>query len=344
MSYITFQPSDHFNVKLYTGNGSTQSITGVGFQPDFVWIKDRTNTYDNAVFDAIRGATKRIVTNSGNGESTASTDLTSFESDGFNLGAGSNVNNNSNNFVSWNWKMNGAGSSNSDGSVTSTVSVNSTADMSIVTWTGTGSAATIGHGLSGTPDYIIVKCLASGENWMIWSNLMAANEYLRLSTNAAIATGSNEWNNTLPAASVFTVGSENTTNKSGAGMVAYCFKNVKGFSHAGSYIGNGNGNGIFAYTGFKPKFILFKRAVGGTDSWFINDTARATFNPSTAYMRPNETSAEGTSSAHKIDIVSNGFKVRSTDTAYNTSGNTYTYLAFAEEPLVSSNNLPATAR
>jgi len=346
MAYTTINKStDYFNTVLYTGNGSAgNSITGVGFQPDFVWIKNRGNTESHAVFDAVRGVTKRIATNSSGGEETNANTVTAFGTDGFTVGTNAGVNGSGVSTVAWNWKMNGAGSSNSDGSVTTTVSVDSTAKMSIVKWTGTGSAATIGHGLGVTPDYIIVKCLDSGENWVVWSNAMAANQFLRLSTSASVGTDSYVWNNTLPTSSVFSVSSDNTTNKSGSGMVAYCFSNVKGFCKAGKYTGNGNADGTFVYTGFKPAFVLYKNSTDSATNWQIHDSARSPSNLSVNRLNPNDSSVEVTTTGDSFDLLSNGFKARGTASNSNTSAKNYIYMAFAEAPLVGSNNIPATAR
>ena len=342
MAY-SINPKDYFNTVLYTGNESAgHSITGVGFQPDFIWFKNRGTTDSHAVYDAVRGVTKEINPDTGDGETTQSTGLTSFDSDGFTTGARTLLNSNNQPLASWHWKMNGAGSSNSDGSVTSTVSVNSTAKMSIVKWTGTGSAATIGHGLGVKPDYIIVKCLDSGENWMIWSNSMGANQYLRLSTSASIGTGTNEWNNTVPTTSVFYVGSENTTNKSGAGMVAYCFKNVDGFCRAGEYEGNGNTDGTFIYTGFRPSFILTKLANTGSEDWKLHDDRRPGRNETNDFVQPSNNNAE-LDTSNQLDILSHGFKWRSANTATNSSGNTIIFLAFAREAFVGTNNTPSLA-
>ena len=342
MAY-SINPKDYFNTVLYTGNESAgHSITGVGFQPDFIWFKNRGTTDSHAVYDAVRGVTKEINPDTGDGETTQSTGLTSFDSDGFTTGARTLLNSNNQPLASWHWKMNGAGSSNSDGSVTSTVSVNSTAKMSIVKWTGTGSAATIGHGLGVKPDYIIVKCLDSGENWMIWSNSMGANQYLRLSTSASIGTGTNEWNNTVPTTSVFYVGSENTTNKSGVGMVAYCFSNVDGFCRAGEYEGNGNTDGTFIYTGFRPAFILTKLANTGSEDWKLHDDRRPGRNETNDFVQPSNNNAE-LDTSNQLDILSHGFKWRSNNTATNSNGNTIIFLAFAREAFVGTNNTPSLA-
>jgi hypothetical protein len=338
------KPSEYFNTKLYTGNGSTQSITGVGFQPDMCWWKMRSGVEDHALGDAVRGATKIVKPNATSAEATSSSYFTSFDSDGFTLGSDSKTNANSSTYASWNWKANGAGVSNTDGDIASTVSANTTSGFSIVSYAGTGSNATVGHGLGVAPKMIIFKNRNTATDWDVYIEPVGAGKRLYLNNTSAEAVATNYMNDTAPTNTLFSVGVADNTNKSGSPQIAYCFAEKKGFSKFGSYTGNGSADGTFVYTGFKPAFVLFKRAIGGTDSWFINDTARATYNPSQQYMRPNETSAEGTSSAHQIDILSNGFKIRSSDTAYNTLNNTYIYMAFAEEPLVGTNGIPATAR
>ena len=341
MAY-SINPKDYFNTVLYTGNGSTNNITGVGFQPDWIWCKKRSGAQDHASVDAVRAVTKVLFPNLGNGETTQATSVTAFGTDGFTLGSSGDFNDNSATYVSWNWKMNGAGSSNSDGSVTTTVSVNATAKMSIVKWTGTGSAATIGHGLGVKPDYIIVKSLDSGENWVVWSNAMGANQFLRLSTYASLGTDTAVWNNTAPTSSVFYVSNDNTTNKSGAGMVAYCFKNVDGFCRAGDYEGNGNTDGTFIYTGFRPAFILTKLANTGSEDWKLHDDKRPGRNETNDFVQPSNNNAE-LDTSNQLDILSHGFKWRSNNTATNSNGNTIIFLAFAREAFVGTNNTPSLA-
>tara|TARA_R100001591_G_C4279938_1_gene164807 strand:+ start:139 stop:702 length:564 start_codon:yes stop_codon:yes gene_type:complete len=186
---------------------------------------------------------------------------------------------------------------------------------------------------------IIIKNLSASQTWGVYHASLGFGKYLRLDSNAAEASA-----NLVTATSSTTFSTYQDHHSTGNELIAYCFAEKTGYSRFGSYIGNGNADGPMSFLGFKPAFVMIKRSIGGTDSWFINDAARSTFNPSTKYMRPNESSAEGTSTAHKIDLLSNGFKVRSTDTAYNTSGHTYTYYAFAKAPLVGSNNIVATAR
>ena len=347
MAYTTINKStDHFNTKLYTGTGAENAVTGVGFQPDFTWLKNRATTNHHTLFDAVRGANKVIYSNLDAIQYTVTQELKSFDSDGFTVGTEASANGSGNGIVSWNWKAGGAGSSNTDGSITSTVSANTTSGFSIVKWTGTSANATIGHGLGAVPKMIIIKSLANTSYWMVYHSSLGNNSEIYLNRgDYGASASSTAWQDTDPTSSVFYVGggSGDGVNVSGD-YIAYCFAEKTGFSKFSSYIGNGNADGPMIYTGFKPAFIMTKRAVGGTDSWFINDIARATYNPSQQYMRPNETSAEGTSTAHQIDILSNAFKIRSTDTAYNTSGNTYIFMAFAEAPLVGSNNVPCTAR
>ena len=340
MAYITFQPSDYFNTKTYSGTGSAQSITGVGFQPDWVWVKDRTNSYEHAIFDAVRGVTKRLSSNATTAETTEANGLTAFGTDGFSVGSTSNVNYNGYNFASWNWRAGGAGSSNSDGSITSTVSANTTAGFSIAKWTGTGSDGTVGHGLGAVPEMAIIKSLGNTTYWMIYHISLgnAAEIYLN-ATNAA-NTGASTWNTTTPTSTTISLdgGSGNGVNYSGD-YIGYFFTPKKGFSKFGSYTGNGNADGTFVYTGFKPAFVLVKRNEAGY-SWGINDTKRPGYNETDKYLIPDTTASEQTNA---VDLVSNGFKFRSTAGGFNGSAS-YIYMAFAEEPLVSSNGIPATAR
>jgi len=344
MAYISFQPSDYFNTKLYTGNGSTNAITSVGFEPSWTWIKNRGDTHAHVLVDAVRGVTKELRSSGTNAEITTSNSFTSFDSDGFTLGADStdSYNKNSNNYVSWNWKANGQGSSNTDGSITSTVSANTTAGFSIVKWTGTGASATVGHGLGVTPDMIICKNLdGTAEDWVVWNNSFSASQFIRLNTTASVATSTGMWDNTLPTSSVFSLKNEEKNNNTGQDIISYCFAEKKGFSKFGSYVGNGNADGTFIYTGFKPALLIRKRT-DATNDWYINDNKRAGYNPQNDYLFPNSTQAE--SALQRFDLLSNGFKIRTTDGGDNASGGTYIYMAFSEESIVSSNGVPATAR
>jgi len=342
MAYISFQPKDHFNTKLYTGNATDDTaITGVGFQPDWLWGKNRTDSTNHYFIDAVRGVTKEINSNNTDVEGTDATLIKSFDSDGFTLGNGS-LNQSSKDFVAWNWKANGSGSSNTDGSITSTVSANTTAGFSIVKWTGTGASATVGHGLGVTPDMIICKNLdGTAEDWVVWNNSFSASQFIRLNTTASVATSTGMWDNTLPTSSVFSLKNEEKNNNTGQDIISYCFAEKKGFSKFGSYTGNGNADGTFIYTGFKPALLIRKRT-DATNDWYINDNKRAGYNPQNDYLFPNSTQAE--SALQRFDLLSNGFKIRTTDGGDNASGGTYIYMAFSEESIVSSNGVPATAR
>ena len=345
MAYTTIKkPSDYFNTKLYTGNGSTQSITGVNFQPDLVWNKQRNGTNSHYLFNAITGTGKFLKSNSTDAEGTNTDTVTSFDSDGFSLGSAAGNNGSGNTMVSWNWLASNTTASNTDGSITSTVSANTTSGFSIVKYTGNGtSPSTVGHGLGTTPSMIIVKNLTSSSNWSVYSSIIGNGNKLLLNDNSAPITSGN-WSNTSPTSLVFTVnGASNEVGASGNNYIAYCFADVKGFSKFGSYVGNGSADGTFVYTGFKPAFVIVKK-YSSTSGWYINDTARD-FNGTygnDASLFANTNGAEFTSSSLNVDMLSNGFKLRSNNSEVN--GNTYTfiYMAFAEEPLVGDN--PATAR
>lgn len=353
MAYSTIpKPSLYFNTKLFTGNGGTQAVTGVGFQPDWVWLKSRSVADSPILFDAVRGVTKRLMTNSTGAESTEAQEVQSFDSDGFTVGSSDNANRSGATMVGWNWKAGGAGSSNSDGSVTSTVSVSTTSGFSIVKYTGTGSAgATIGHGLGAVPAQIVVKGISRAESWEVYNqNLDPSNgSYMRWDSTQASA-GSSYWNSTSPTSSVFTVNSAGGVNASGIQYVAYCFSEIKGYSKFGSYIGNGNADGTFVYTGFKPAFVIFKnRATAGTD-WYMYDNKRGGpasgvyGNNNKYFLDVNSADSEGNES---FDLLSNGFKCRITNNFQNESGIPFIYMAFAEQPLVANSGtdgVPATAR
>ena len=347
MAYTTINKStEHFNAKIYTGTGSSQSITGVGFQPDFTWIKQRSGVEQHVLFDAIRGVQKYIASNTTAAEATTATTLTAFNSDGFTEGGHGMTGASGSTYASWNWKANGAGSSNTDGSISSTVSANTTAGFSIVSYTGTGANATVGHGLGSAPGLIILKNLTTaGRNWEILhhkNTAAPATQQLEFGTDAT-ATVTSQWNSVMPTNSVFSIGTNHSTNKSGDSFIAYCFAEKQGFSKFGSFVGNGNDDGTFVYTGFKPSFILLKNT-SISSSWLINDNKRPGYNPNSQTLVPNNNDAENTGT-DRTDFLSNGFKLRvGASTAWNGSGNTIIYMAFAEAPLVGSNNVPCTAR
>ena len=347
MAYITFQPNDYFNTKLYTGNASTNAITGVGFQPDWLWVKSRSRTDSHRLIDVLRG-TNTWKTDSASAESDASGDgFTSLDSDGFTLngsGGGGEFNANSGTFAAWNWKAGGAGSSNSDGSITSTVSASTTAGFSIVKWTGNAtSGATIGHGLGVAPKWVMVKNLPDAQAGTLSLTEVGWTKALDISSTGASNSSTSYWNDTAPSSSVVTLGSSNDTNGTGDSMIAYCFAQKTGFSKFGSYTGNGSADGSFIYTGFKPAFIMQKKS-SASSNWVIYDSKRDTSNVVTKELMPDSNNAEGTNT--NIDILSNGFKQRANYEYTNNSGATYIYMAFAEEPLVANvgQSIPATAR
>jgi len=340
-NYTTINKSgDYFNTKLYTGNGGTQSITGVGFQSDFTWIKRRDAGNNHRWTDAVRGVEKEIYSDGNWSEDTRTNGLTAFSADGFTIGNSSGYNGSGGTFASWNWKANGAGSSNTDGATNTTVSVNTTAGFSIVKWTGTGNATTLGHGLNAVPKFWIIKNLEQAEDWRIYHHSLGNTKKLELNNNEAEASDISYWNNTSPTSSLMTVGSSNANNGGSRNMIAYCFAEKTGYSKFGSYVGNGNADGAFVYTGFKPAFVMVKE-YGQTGNWLMWDNTTPNWNR--AYKMANEPDAENTADNVSIDLLSNGFKFRGTAGDSNGSGNNIIYMAFGQS-LVGSNNVPCTAR
>jgi len=349
MAYTTINKSgDYFNTKLYTGNGSAgNGITGVGFQPDFTWIKNRDGAYWHQTYDAVRGASAgALYTNQ-----TAAQDymggngLASFNSDGFTVNTNDGCNGNGQDLVAWNWKANGAGSANTAGTINSTVSVNTTAGFSIVSYTGNGTGgATVGHGLGVAPSMIIEKGRSVTDDWLIYHKSIGATKGLALNNTTAEAASTGYWNDTAPTSSLFTIGNNGKVNTNGGTHVAYCFAEKAGYSKFGSYTGTGDADGTFVYTGFKPAFILQKRTNSASTGWGIIDNTRSPFNVSQNMLLANSTAVEDTSSAPAVDFLSNGFKWRTADGWFNGGGDPHIYMAFAEAPLVGTNNVPCTAR
>jgi len=311
------QPNKYFDAKTYTGNGSTQSIIGLNFQPDLVWLKDRTSANNHGLFDSVRGATKYLSSNLLAAETTDASSLTSFDSAGFSLGTTAAFNTNTNSYISWLWKK----SPTTDG-------------VDIVTYTGNGSAHTISHSLGVAPQFIIIKKRSAGtvNNWVIGNSASGWTGQLYFDTGT-FSTNSGSFNNTAPTASVFTVGTDNTVNENTQTFIAYLFAPISGFSQFGSYTGNGSADGPFVYTGFKPRYVMIKSSTDGTGSnWVEHDSARDTYNPAGTTIFPNLTQAEQASN-NPIDILANGFKVRSSgNDSTNVSGQTYIYAAFADVP------------
>ena len=349
MAYTTInKSSDYFNTKLYTGNGSAgNAITGVGFQPDWTWIKNRDAAYWHQTFDAVRGASAgALYTNETSAEDYGGGNLlASFDSDGFTVNTNAGCNANGQNLVAWNWKANSAGSSNTAGTINSTVSVNTTSGFSIVTYTGNGTGgATVGHGLGVAPSMIIEKGRSVTDDWLIYHKSIGATKGLALNNTTAEAASSGYWNDTAPTSSLFTIGNNGKVNTNGGTHVAYCFAEKAGYSKFGSYTGTGDADGTFVYTGFKPAFILQKRTNSASTGWGIIDNTRSPFNVSQNMLLANSTAVEDTSSAPAVDFLSNGFKWRTADGWFNGGGDPHIFMAFAEAPLVGSNNVPCTAR
>jgi len=476
MAYTTIdKPTDYFNTLPWTGNGnSTRSITGVGFQPDLVWLKGRSIINDHTLYDSVRGAglNKELSSDGTEAEGGLLTEqygyISSIDSDGFSGAAGISgsdpidyFNESGSTYASWNWLAGGSapsqtytvkvvsdggnkyrfndfgtsavtldlqeggtytfdqsdssnsghplrfsttsngthgggseyttgvtttgtpgsagaktvitvaasapqlyyycsvhsamggsantnstfGSSNFSGSIQSTVSANTTAGFSIVSYTGTGSASTIGHGLGATPQFYIVKNRSNSRNWQSYHEPLGNQAYLRLNTTGGASTGAAIWNNTSPTSSVFSIGTSSfdAVNASGDNYIAYCFAEKKGYSKFGSYVGNGSADGTFVYTGFKPAWIMYKRTDSGADdSWVIADNKRDIDNPVQKYLFADQSNAEG--SVDFVDFTAQGFKYRLTGNTTNGNGMNYIYIAFAESPFVTSTGIPTTAR
>jgi len=325
------QANKYFDATTYTGNGSSgKAVTNAGsFSPDFVWIKDRTSANYHGLFDRLRGAGYALYSNGTFTESAFNAQtLQSLDASGFTVGTNGDFNTNNNAYVGWQWKANGTGVTNTAGSITSTVSANTTSGFSIVTYTGNGSSGTVGHGLGVAPKMIIVKNRSTTADWPVYfSGITSATEVMRLNSTTAKLTGRSEWNSTLPTSTVFSVGNDSAVNTNGNNYVAYCFSEVAGFSRFGSYTGNGSSDGPFVFTGFKPRFVLFKIS-SGVNNWQIYDTARNTYNAVVNSLYPDLSNAEATDSG--LDVLSNGFKLRGG--SVNASGQTFIYAAFAENP------------
>ena len=348
MAYTTVNdPSAYFQTTLYTGNGSTQSITNSGnsnLKPDFAWIKDLGSAFDHKLQDSNRGSTYTIESNTALATYNDTDAVTSFNTDGFSLGSNGNVNDNTATLIAWQWKANGGTtSSNGSGSITSTVQANTTAGFSIVTYTGTGSNATVGHGLGVAPDLIFVKLTSGSGDWTIYSSTLGNTKYLRLNGDIAAGTQSTYWQDTSPTTTAFSIGTAGDVNTSSGSHVAYCFKSIKGYSKFGSYKGKGNSDGTFVYTGFAVSYLMMKR----TDSageWLIYDNKRNITNLRDTRLEAQDNFANSTGSSKSFDFCGNGFKCRGDDSDMNGSGNDYIYLAFADNTLVGTNNIISLAR
>ena len=361
MAYTTIdKPSDYFNTITYTGDNTDRSFTGVGFQPDWVWVKARNNTTWHMLFDAVRGAgvEKELHANSTQAEGASDNVqygyINSFDTDGFSTIDGTHssdaLNESARTYVAWNWLASNTTASNTNGTITSTVSANTTAGFSIVSYTGNGTlGATVGHGLGSVPSMILVKRRNTTGNWWTYhSGLGGANKYIVLNSTSAVGTSTNIWNNTAPTSTVFSLGDNSSypeVNGTSNTFIAYCFAEKKGYSKIGSYTGNGSTDGTFIYTGFKPSWVLLTASSIGTEHWWIYDNKRSESNVTNDGIVASLNNTEYTDNAtFKIDMLSNGFKPRNSDGSHNGSGTSYIYMAFAEHPFVSSTGTPVTAR
>jgi hypothetical protein len=332
-------PQDYFNTVLYTGNGGTQSITGVGFQPDFTWIKDRTTAYPHMIFDSIRGASKRLISNTANEEATEANTQTSFDAGGFSVGDNLVVNKLSDAFVAWNWKASNAASVlNGAGTIPSQVSANTTAGFSIVSYTGTGANATVGHGLDVKPKVVIVKNRDQAGDWCVFHedmNAVPQDYYLLLNLPNSPINNNTIWNDTAPTTSTFSIGSYLYGNT--IKYIAYCFHDVEGYSKFGSYTGNGSPDGPFIYTGFRPALVLIKR-YDAAENWWLLDNKRNPYNQVDTALRPNDPAFDAVSpTKYAQDFLSNGIKLKTLDPDVNIINGTYIYMAFAENPFKYAN-------
>jgi len=313
---------------LYTGTGSSLGVTGVGFQPDWTWIKGRSGATDHGLYDAVRGVQKQLESNQTGAETTETTGLTAFGSDGFTVGALAQLNTSSATYVAWNWKANGAGSSNTDGTISSTVSANTTSGFSIATYTGNGSSSqTVGHGLGVALGMVIIKTKSNSDNWRVWHTSLTSGQTLTLNSTAGQA-AAGFWPSS-PSTSVVYLGTDTSVNSNTWTYVMYAFAPVAGYSAFGSYVGNGSTDGPFVYTNHRPAFVLIKRT-DTTSNWTILDFQREGYNVDNDPLFPNLSNAEGTTDL--ADLLSNGFKLRSTDASVNASGGTYIYMSLASNP------------
>jgi len=349
MAYSTIDdPTLHFNTKLFTGdNQANNAVTGVGFQPDFIWFKNRGAANDHALVDSVRGR-KTLSTNNIAAELTlnADKDFQSFDSDGFTVDVVEQLNSfnkSGDSIASWNWKAGGSASNNTDGNKTISLSVNTTAGFSVGTYTGDGQDNTIGHGLGAIPDWLMIKNRSSGSRkWQLWhKNLTGTNKYLAIDRTAAEITDTASWDNTAHSSTVWNTYGSGEANQNNENFVCYAWTSIQGFSKFGSYTGNANADGPFIYTGFKPAWIMTKQ-INGASSYIMHDNKRDPINPLDEFFTAETNDAGG--DLDSFDLLSNGFKIRTTNGDRNSNGDTFAYWAFAESPLVNSEGIPNNAR
>ena len=346
MAFTTINKStDFYNTKLWTGTAATNALTGVGFQPDITWIKNRSATGDHSLYDSVRGTTKCLIPNGTDEEQTYSTGLTAFGADGFTVGSQAIVNGSGNNIVGWNWKGGTTSGITTDGNTTitpSSYSFNATSGVACLLFTGNGTAgAKLAHGMGKTPKFWMIKRQDEGvESWTGYHVGLGATKFISLNTAGAAGTATNRWNDTAPDSVNITLGSESSVNSSGNPLICYAFSEVPGFSAMGYYTGNGSADGTFVYTGFKPSFILLKDT--GTNAWYLMDSKRNGYNYMNKGLIPDQTASEQ-SEDYGVDFCATGFKCRTTDGWSNGNNLTYLYVAFGNT-VIGTNNIPALAR
>ena len=357
MAYTTIDdPTAYFQTHLYAGSNSDITATFSGnsdLQPDWIWFKSRSSDNDHLTYDSVRGVGKRLQPNATDAEvdrSGNNDELKSFNTNGWTLGTfNSNITGAGKTCVSWNWKAGTSftndASSTGIGSIDSAGSVSTDAGFSIIRWSGTGSNATIAHGLGSAPKMMIIKRISGGtESWIVYHQAISPAKHLFLNSTDAANADTNNFQNTATTSSVFSVGTYNQMNASGTNnMIAYCFAEKQGYSKFGSYIANSNSSN-FIYTGMKPAFLMVKQTdSGGNQNWGMFDNKRPGYNSQNGFLYANSTAAEDTSNATSIDLLSNGFQLRA-NTVGSNPGKSYIYMAFAENPFVTSTGVPATAR
>ena len=351
MAYTTIdKSSDYFETVLYTGNGGTNSISSLDFQPDWLWIKCRSDANGSNIFDVLRGTNSLHSDTNGPDADRASDGFTSLDNDGFTLsgdGSGGSINVNSRTYAAWSWKagtsFSNDASSTSVGSIDSTGSVSTDAGFSIINVVKNNTTAhTVAHGLGAVPQMIIGKSrTGNAYRWIVYHQAIGNTDAQYLNENFANTDSATFWNDTSPTSSVFTIGSDNSWNGTN---IFYCFAEKQGYSKFGSYTGNGNADGTFIYTGFKPAFVMIKKTTGTDGWWQIEDNKRSPENVAIKAIFANVSDAEYSGANYATDYLSNGFKIRNSTAGSNTSGQLYIYMAFAENPFTSSAGTPVTAR
>ena len=351
--YISFQPKDYFNTKLYTGTGATHSVTGVGFQPDFTWIKQRDGTYYHQLYDSVRGAGYHLASNDTAAQSALDTaGLSAWTADGFTVNTRAQVNYNTGTFTSWNWKGGTTSGITTDGSTTitpSAYSFSATSGFSVLAYTGTGSNAMLAHGLGVAPEMVMVKNLSDANDWKVYSKYTRTTSpedwHLGLNSAAAAVDEAAVWNDTQPDTVNVSLGTSTHVNDSTKLYIAYCFASIKGNSKCGGYIGNANADGPFNYTGFRPSMVFLKKTESTAANWQLANTKMSSAgggNVINRQMLPD--TADTPQTENSVDLLSNGFKVRNAAHHFNAVGTQFIYAAFAEFPIVSSNDVPTVAR